>query len=284
MRTSSIYVFCLLLGWVSCTKKTPQISNTALLEVEGRFLYQEDVQRVIPPNVDKKDSMEIADSYIKKWVTDVLMYENAKRNITNQKEIDDMVEDYRKSLTIHQYQQKMIVQRLPVAPSEEQIKVFYEQYSDQLLLNENVIQGFLLIIPKNAPKLSTVRSWVQSGNTASLGNIEKYSLQNAISYDYFGNKWVSFTEVLKRIPIQVEDPANFISSKRFYETSDSTQQYFLRIESFRKIGQEEPFDMAKNRISIILLNKSKADFISDFENELYTNAVKNEDITFFKSK
>lgn len=281
------FIFLLIIALpfiVSCKKNTPEATREAILEVEGKFLYEDDIERIIPPNVNKKDSAEIVDSYIRKWVTDVLMYENAKRNITNQKEIDDMVEDYRKSLTIHQYQQKMIVQRLPAAPAEEEIKAFYDQYSDQLLLNENVIQGLLLIVPEKAPKLNSVRSWVQSGNTKSLESIEKYSLQNAISYDYFGDKWVSFTEILKKIPIQVEDPAEFVSSRRFIETSDSAQHYFLRIESFRKTGQVEPYEMAKNRISTILLNKQKADFISQFEKELYNDAVENEDVTFFNKK
>jgi hypothetical protein len=113
-------------------------------------------------------------------------------------------------------------------------------------------------------------------------SIEKYSIQNAISYDYFGDKWMVFAEILKKMPLQLGDPAGFIASNRFVETSDSTRHYFLRIESFRTIGQVEPLEMAKDRISNILLNKNKADFISQFETELYDDAVKNEDVTFFK--
>jgi hypothetical protein len=268
----------------SCVHKTPEAARKPLLEVEGKFLYVDEVQQIIPPNVNVKDSTEIAHSYIRKWVTDVLMYENAKRNITNLNEIDELVESYRKSLTIHQYQQKMIEQRLPKEPSEVDLKAFYTQYSAQLILKENIIKGLLLIIPQKAPKMSNVRSWVQSGNTKSLESIEKYSLQNAISYDYFGNKWLPLSEILKRIPLKIEDPSRFLSSNRFVETSDSTQHYFLRIESFKLSGQVEPYEMAKDRISNILLNKQKADFITKFEDEIYNDAVSNETVTFFKRK
>jgi len=268
----------------SCVHKTPEAARKPLLEVEGKFLYVDEVQQIIPPNVNVKDSTEIAHSYIRKWVIDVLMYENAKRNITNLNEIDELVESYRKSLTIHQYQQKMIEQRLPKEPSEVDLKAFYTQYSAQLVLKENIIKGLLLIIPQKAPKMSNVRSWVQSGNSKSLESIEKYSLQNAISYDYFGDKWLPFSEILKRIPLKIEDPSRFLSSNRFVETSDSTQHYFLRIESFKLSGQVEPFEMAKDRISNILLNKQKADFITKFENEIYNDAVSNETVTFFKKK
>jgi len=268
----------------SCVRKKPDVARKPLLEVEGKFLYADEVQQVIPHNVNDTDSTEIANSYIRKWVTDVLMYENAKRNITNKNEIDELVESYRKSLTIHQYQQKMIEQRLPKEPSEEDMKSFYAKYSNQLVLKENIIKGLLLIIPQKAPKLSVVRSWVQSGNTKSLESIDKYSLQNAISYDYFGDKWLPLSEVLKKIPLKIEDPTKFLASTHFVETSDSTEHFFLRIVSSKLSGQVEPYEMAKDRIANILLNKQKADFIAKFENEIYNDAVSNETVTFFKKK
>jgi hypothetical protein len=277
-------IFLTLVVMASCVHKTADVARKPLLEVEGKFLYVDEIQQVMPPNVNDSDSTQIAQSYIRKWVTDVLMYENAKRNITNKAEIDELVESYRKSLTIYQYQQKMIEQRLPREPSEEDLKVFYTQYREQLVLKENVIKGLLLIIPQKAPKLSMVRSWVQSANAKSLENIEKYSLQNAISYDYFGDKWLPLSEILKRMPLKIEDPSRFLASNRFVETSDSTEHFFLRIVSYKTTGQVEPYEMAKDRISNILLNKKKADFIEKFEKEIYTDAVENETVTFFKKK
>lgn len=276
------FIFLTLFIVSSCGPKpveTPE--RKALLEVEGKFLYADELQKVIPPNVSDSDSIDIANSYIKKWVTDVLMYENAKRNVTNKDEIDELVESYRKSLTIHQYQQKMIEQRLPKEPSEEDLKAFYDQYSDQLVLKESIIKGLLLVVPANAPKLANVRGWVQSGNTKSLESIEKYSIQNAISYDYFGDRWLPLAEILKKMPLQVEDASTF-ASRKFVEVSDSTQHYFLRIEAYKNSGQVEPYEMAKNRISAILLNKQKAEFMSKFEDELYNDAMKDETVTFFK--
>lgn len=276
-----IFVFVVFVS-ASCTRNTADTKRTPLLEVEGKFLYLDQVQDIIPPNVNKKDSSEIAESFIRKWVTDVLLYENAKRNVTNKAEIDKLLEEYRKSLTIQQYQQKLIEQRLPKEPSEDEMKAFYDQYSEQFVLNENLIKGMLLIVPSKAAKLANVRSWVQSGNTKALENIEKYSIQNAISYDYFGNKWTPFTEILRKMPLQIEDPAAFVASHRFYEVSDSTRNYFLRIEDYKRTGDTEPFEIAKIKISNLILNKLKAEFITNFENELYKDAVDNEMITYFK--
>lgn len=283
MKTSRLLILLFILAFSSsCTQQVADSERTPLLEVEGRFLYLDEVQDIIPPNVNTQDSTEIAESFIRKWVTDVLLYENAKRNVTNKAEIDQLLEDYRKSLIIHQYQQKLIEQRLPKEPTEEEMRTFYDTYAEQFRLNENLIKGMLLVVPSNAPKLANVRSWVQSGNAKALESIEKYSIQNAISYDYFGNQWTPFSEILRKMPLQVEDPVAFVTNHRFYEVSDSTRHYFLRIESFKKNGDTEPFELAKPKISNLILNKLKAEFISNFDDEIYKDAIENENITYFK--
>lgn len=283
MRVGHFFLLLFVLtAFFSCENKTADTTRQKILEVEGKFLYSDQLQDIMPPNVSKKDSVEIANSYIRKWVTDVLLYENAERNITNKAEIDQLLEDYRKSLIIHQYQQKLLQERLPKEPSEEEIKAFYDKYDDQLILKENVIQGILLITPANAPQLANVRNWVKSGNTKSLESIEKYSMQHAISYDYFAERWIPFSEVLKKLPLQLEDQTSYLSGRRFIELSDSTKHYFLNIKASKLIGQTEPFDMAKPKIINLIMNKLKADFISNFENEIYNDAIKNESVTFFK--
>jgi len=80
----------------------------------------------------------------------------------------------------------------------------------------------------------------------------------------------------------VEDPAAFVTNNQFYETSDSTRHYFLRIESYKTTGEVEPFEMAKPKISNLIMNKLKAEFITNFEYELYKDAIENESVTYFK--
>lgn len=281
---NSFFILIVCITLLSCKNNTSDVARQQLLEVEGKFLYLDQIQEIIPPNVNKKDSAEIAESYIRKWVTDVLLYENAKRNITNKEEIEQLLEDYRKSLIIHQYQQKLLQERLPKEPNEEEIKTFYDKYKNQILLKENIIQGILLITPANAPQMANVRSWVQSGNTKALENIDKYSMQHAISYDYFADKWVSFSEIQKKLPLQLEDQTSYLSGRRFVELSDSTKHYFLSIKASKLVGQTEPYDMAKPKIINLIMNKLKSEFIENFENDIYNDAIKNESVTFFKKK
>jgi hypothetical protein len=266
---------------ISCGVRSTDQERVPLLEVEGKFLYLDQVQDIIPPQVSEADSIQIADSYIRKWVTDVLLYENAKRNVVDKEEIERLMNDYKKSLTIHQYQQMLIQQRLPEQPSDEELKSFYENFSSQFVLKENLLKGILLVVPSGAPDLSDVRRWVQSGDTKALEKIEKYSLQHGLSYDYFTDKWMPFNEILKKMPLQIENQSDFLSSHRFYEVSDTLKHYMLSIKSVKKIGETEPYETAKEKISNIILNKLKSEFIMNFENELYKDAIQDGTVTFF---
>ena len=268
---------------IGCDVKSPDQTRDPLLEVEGKFLYLDQVQGIIPPNLTGADSVQIADSYIRKWVTDVLLYENAKRNVTDKAAIDKLLDDYRKSLIIHQYQQNLLQQRLPKQPSEEEMKAFYDNYTDQFVLRENLLKGILLVLPVGAPKINDVKRWVQSGDTKSLEQIEKYSLQHGLSYDYFADRWVPLNEILKKMPVQLENLSGFLGSNRYYEVSDSLRHYMLNIDSVKRTGDIEPYETAKERISNIILNKLRSDFIMSFEDELYKDAIQNGTVTFFNN-
>jgi hypothetical protein len=55
----------------------------------------------------------------------------------------------------------------------------------------------------------------------------------------------------------------------------------LSIKSVKKIGETEPYETAKEKISNIILNKLKSEFIMNFENELYKDAIQDGTVTFF---
>ncbi len=275
-------LFSLILVLAACSGGTSETGRTPVLEVEGRFLYKDEVERVIPANASVLDSADIAGRYIKKWITDVLMYENAKRNIGNLKEIDKLVEEYRKSLIIHEYEQALVSERIPSTVTEQEVKDFYNKHKSKLVLADNVIQGMLLIVPIDAPQLEQVKQWVRTGDTKSLENIENYSLQNAISFDYFADKWTAFSEITKKTPFQSEDARSFILNNRYSEVSDSTRHYLLRIYRAIPIGGIEPYEYARERIAATILNKKRADFIITFEENVFEDAIKNNDVNFFR--
>ncbi|MDR1679971.1 MAG: hypothetical protein LBR81_09410 [Prevotellaceae bacterium] len=254
-------------------------SRTPYLEVAGQYLYVDEIESIIPNDYSREDSISLADDYIRKWVTNALVYEYAEDNLSNQAEIEALVEDYRKSLIVHQYRQKLVKERLK-SPSEEDIQHFYEQNKNKFLLTSSIVKGIYIKLPLGAPKLEQLQSWLRAFNQKQMQNIEKYSIQNATDYLYFGEDWHFFNELTKKMPLQISSSAEFIPNNRFIETRDSSYLYLLRITDYRVAGNVEPYEMAKDKIKTILTNQQKTDFIKNFEQKIYDKALKNKNIQY----
>ena len=104
MRTTCFGLLIFLLC-AACSEQHDHKGRTPLVELDGNFLYREDLQSVLPAGLSKDDSLLFAEHYIRNWVEDILLYDKAQSNIPNNGEIDKLVENYRKALIMHTYQQ-----------------------------------------------------------------------------------------------------------------------------------------------------------------------------------
>lgn len=280
-----ILIICLLFLLNSCEKsKKLDTSRIPFLEVENEYLYLDEIQSIIPKDISSEDSLMIVNDYVHKWITDVLLYKHAQSNISNQEEIEELTETYRKSLIIHQYQQNILQERLDKDLLEEDMRNFYDENKEKFRLKTCVIKGVFVKVPFGAPNYNFLQKNLQNFNDKSIENIEKYSIQNATDYEYFGDRWTYSSDMLKKMPLQIENIADFICSNRYIEVQDSSYHYLLRVLESKTPDDIEPYEMAKDKIYTILSNMQKTSFIRDFETKLYDEAKRKNDIKYFEIK
>ena len=252
-----------------------------LIEVEGRFLYQDELNAVIPQGISTADSAALADAFIRNWATNVLLYENAKRNVANEAEIEQMVEEYRKSLTIHYYQQRLVAQRLGDV-SDDEVAAFYEAHATQFPLHDNLLRGVFLKVPNSAPNIDKVRrAFKKLDDDQNIQKLEEYSVQHAASYDYFVDTWILLNDLAKRMPLEGIDQKALLTNNSFYETADSTYTYMLDIVDYKLVGTTAPLEVVNERIRTMLNNQRKMEYIKQFELSLYDDAASSGKITFY---
>lgn len=267
---------------VACqSKPEADVSRQPLIEVEGYFLYQDELASVIQPGLSPEDSAALADAFIRTWATNVLLYENAKRNVANEAEIEQMVEEYRKSLTIHYYQQRLVAQRLS-SVSDDEVEAFYESHQTQFPLHDNLLRGVFMKVPSNAPRIERVRKALKElDDDKDIQKLEEYSVKHAASYDYFADTWVLFNDLAKKMPLEGIDQRTFLLNRTFYELSDSTYTYMLHIVDYKLAGTPAPLEFVSERIRTMLNNRRKQEYIKQFELSLYDDAANSGKITFY---
>lgn len=259
----------------ACNDSTQPLKTNVVVAVQDQSLTKDEVELSIPKGLSGVDSIAAVDNFVKNWIVEQLLYDVAKRNTTSQqKEINQLVENYKKSLILNLYQEMLINERLSPEITDLETRTFYDENKERFKLDKNIIKGLFLKIPIDAPNLNQIREWYKSTNERSLENIEKYSIQNASVYDYFYDKWVDFDEVMDKIPIHVSDPISFLKEKKNIEISDSSFVYFLNIKETLLIGNVAPYEFAEPTIRELLINQKRLKFIKSIEEDLYNDALR----------
>lgn len=272
--------FISILFCIACSKQYDHKGKTPFVELDGNFLYREDLQSTLPASLSKDDSLLFAEHYIRNWVEEVLLYKIAQDNIPNDEEIDKLVENYRKALIMHTYQQALIHQRLSNEISEEELMEYYEKNKELFKLEHPLMQGLFIKVPLTAPELNNVRRWYKINTQDAVEHLEKYSLQNAVKYEYFYDKWISMTDVLDLIPLEKNDIEEYVNQNRHIELKDTAFYYFLNVSDFRSIGKQEPYEFARPKVKDMILNLKQTEFMKQVKDDLYQDAVKRNEIKY----
>lgn len=277
-----IFYFVIVFCFGACQNPKMIEDNDVLVKLDDKVLLKSDISSLIPKGTSSADSLLLADSYVKKWLKETLIYDVAQKNLDKEKdEIDKLVDNYKKSLIRYRYQEKLIKEKLSDAISENDKMSYYEGNPQKFLLDKNLIRGLFLKVPVDAPSVNQVRDWYKSTSESSIEKIEKYSVQYANIYEYFYDKWVDFDEVMDNIPDHIANPTAFLKNNKSLEVKDSLFYYFLNIKEYLLIGNVEPYDHAEPEIKDILINQRKLEFLKNFEDELYNDAVKKNKIVYF---
>lgn len=266
---------------ISCTDKAPRSKGDALVSVGQHTLTAFEVKKLIPKTLSSQDSLMMAESYVKKWVKNALIYDLANKHLEDEKEeIDRLVDAYRQSLMSHKYEEKLVEERLSAEISDKEISDYYEANKESFLLEEDIVKGLFLKVPSDAPGLSDLKKWCNSDGDELIEKIEKYSLQNAVIYDYFYDRWMSGEEIAENMPVKKSEFNRMLKTDKLIEVSDSAYCYLLKVKEVEFKGNRAPFDYASAQIKEILLSQRKSEFLRSFEEEIYNEAIRKGNVKF----
>lgn len=224
----------------------------------------------------------MARQIIEKWAKEILMYNAAKKNISDNAEIEAMVEAYRRSLIIYEYQQQAILEKVKTTIPEDEIESYYTKNINNFLSSRNLVKGVLIKAPVNSGSLEQLRRWYTKDDVETVEKMTLLCLQKGISVDVFLDNWTSFDDVIDQIPCEIQDQTTFLKGKRTLDLSDDNYDYLLYVKEYILAGQPEPLDYVSPRVRSILVNIHKKEFIRHFEDEMYNEALKKGELSIYE--
>ena len=277
-----VWVLALVSMLLACEQKHDHKGKQPLVEVAGKFLYQEDLQKVLPLGLSVDDSVLFAENYIRNWVEDVLLFDKAEGNIPDSDKIRSLVESYRNALVMHTYQEELVRQKLSDEITQAEIEDYYEKNKSLFVLDKAIVKGLFIKVPLQSAGLADVRRWYKKNGQDAIEKLEKYSLGNAVTYDYFYDQWRPLEEIEAMIPAKSwNSDSNYLKQHRDIELKDTAFHYFLHIEEFQGKGDEKPLDFAQEEIKEILINLKRVDFLNRVKTDLYRQASDKNRIIYY---
>lgn len=270
MNKLTVLLVLFLFGCIHSGKQ----DDTPVAKVYNESLYMSELQEIVPRGLSMEDSLVVVKNHIDKWIRNQLLLYQAEQHLTiDEKNVERQIEDYRTSLLIFKYEQSYIHQKLDTLINENEIEEYYDQYSSNFILNNNLLKGIFVKLPRSAPQTWKARRWYKSNNPDHLKELEEYCFNHASEFEYFDEEWTLLNEIISRLPAIYMSPKNLLKYRNHFEVKDSTYYYFLKISDYKLEGSVTPLERVKGDIRSILLNKRKIQLIQELEANIYNDAL-----------
>lgn len=271
MKECIIALLCMA-ALCSCDNKNNE-DNKPVAKVMDKYLFLSEIKDIVPNNSSKEDSIIIASSYIKQWITKQLLLSKAENNLNSEeKDIAKLINDYRTSILIHRYKEKLIEQKIKFNFNDSELKKYYDNYKFNFSLSDNIVKALYIKLPINAPNLKRLSVLYKSSEPKDMEELENYCLLNATKYDNFNDNWIPANSVLNKIPIDYTDEINYLKNNKYIEVKDEEYVYFVKISDVKYINTQAPFEYIKKDLIEIVMNKKRLEFENQLEKEINKEA------------
>ena len=177
MKYILFIIISIFTGW--CSQLNNKSGESPLATVGNSNLYPSDIKGLIKPGLSKYDSSTIAKSLIEKWVRKQLIVQKAELNLTDEdKDFVKELDEYRTSLTIFKYEQKLIKEKLDTIVNNEEIEKYYKQNSDNFILSYDIVKAHFIKLPIKAPNVTKLKDWLQTETADNMKLIEGYCFRS----------------------------------------------------------------------------------------------------------
>jgi hypothetical protein len=267
-----------------CSRFQETSKEKPLAKVGTQYLYSSEFRGLIKPGLSKNDSLIMISSLAEKWIRKQLILQKAELNLTDEeKDVEKELDEYRTSLIIFKYEQKLIREKLDTSIKQAEVVDYYDKNTSNFILNYDIVKAQFIKLPIHSPNIDKVREWMRTESAENTKLLEKYCLQHANKYEYFGDDWVNFENISMFLPIEISNNNLFLKSNKFYDLKDSTSIYLLNINDYKLRGSVSPFKFVARDIKSIILLKRKQKLINDLENRIYFDAIDRNNFTIYKN-
>lgn len=274
LHISTLLYFFILIS--ACENEDRTIKPT-VAKVGVVSLYLSEIKALKIPYNNENDSLDYVEKYVENWVRSQLFLNKADEFLPDElKEIDQQVEDYRKSLLTFNYEQQLLTKNVNTKVSEEEVAEYYSTYKNNFKLPETIIKTKYLVVESDIINLDSIKVWIKKNNAIAQEQFENTAISFASSFS-LGDEWLSYEGFKDKLPNGMLRKGNLLRKNKFVEHEVDGFIYLSKTIDFVNKGDIAPLEYKQQDIEKIIVNKRKIDYLQRIKDKIYNDAIsKNE--------
>ncbi len=210
-----------------------------LAEFKDKKLTLGMVAASLPAFADAADSLRQLNLIAENWLKERAFLDLANSEIGDNAEIDALVEDYRSSLILDAYEEKLLSTSLDSNVSEEELLQYYDQKKGEYKLDDPILRLLYVKIPKAGFDSKVFGILWEKAESSKAQEMLKYCQNNADQFLLQPAKWYKWKEVSDILPSRfVSLSTMFTGMQR--EFADFKYFYFIKVKEIVRPNERPP--------------------------------------------
>lgn len=236
----------------------------------------------IPDGLTPEDSAAFADRYIRSWARDMLLMDRAEKGLSKEeKDVTAQLEDYRRTLLNHRYEQKYIAEHLDSLVTREEIEEYYAANKEKFRLQNPVVKAYYFNISPRSKELQTILSGMTSSKESLRAEADTLMRTASMRFVDYSENWVDAYVLAREFNTDV---VTLLSSrkKEWIRLSDGLgHDNVAFLIDYVPDGSYAPVDYCSKRIEEIILSARKHALSTEFETKLIEEALESEQLIVY---
>ncbi len=257
-----------------------------LARVGEKYLYKEDIARLVQDDMSAQDSALFVTNYINNWASKQLLLSKSKINLPEEKlaEFDRLVSDYRADLYTRAYIEALVMQAQDTAVTKNQLQEYYEREMENFRLREKLVQLRFVGMSNQFLDLEGVKNKIRNWSDSDKTYLDSIAVQ--FKKIHFNDSiWVSASRVIEEIPplTSLNEGSN-LKKSQFFELQDSLEVYLGMVTNVLEVNDTAPFEYVEPDIKQLILNRRRLNYVKKLETEIIDEAIKKNEFEVYENK
>ena len=267
--------FLILLAGCDYFQKSSK--EVVVAECYGKYLYESDLQGIVPEGASIMDSIQRVSTFIDSWIKRQVLIHQAENNLDRAKlDLKKQMEEYRNSLIIYEYESQLINQKLDTVVSEDEIAEYYEQNKEDFQLRNTMVRVAYVILNEDEDKdnkqKATFQKLLSDPDTLLLQNIDILANYYAVKSYVDVDQWMRLDDLTNIIPIEIFNAESFLKKNKFVCFDMNEYTYMVRFVDYLLEESTSPLEMVSDNIKSVILARRKQEMLEKMKTSLYEKA------------